>query len=155
MCTITRSIFSQNDPSSNIRTSSYEWNIFEWDIGKRNKGSTGLNGHLSIRDSTLTSCLKGAYSLVIIITLWVLQYTQLVWSMPRSQEENFKGNNAFSLYEYGLYGHTYHRKPWPGGHEILNFGKPFLGHNYFTFSISDLWPGVHQFYTSRNLQFLV
>ena len=28
---------------------------------KKNKRPTGLNGHLSIRDFTLTSCQKGSY----------------------------------------------------------------------------------------------
>ena len=43
--------------------------------------------------------------------------------MPGSKEEDFERNNAFSLYD--LYGHTLaqgHEK----GHEIYNFGRPFL-----------------------------
>ena len=27
----------------------------------------------------------------------------------------------------------------PGGHEIYNFGRPFLGHHYYTLSLSDLY----------------
>ena len=32
-----------------------------WPIGSQDKRPTGLNGHLSIRDFTLTSCQKGSY----------------------------------------------------------------------------------------------
>ena len=24
-----------------------------------------------------------------------------------------------------------HKNPYPGGHEIYNFGRPFLGHHYY------------------------
>ena len=34
---------------------------FEMPVTKVNKRPTGLNGHLSIRDFTLTSCQKGSY----------------------------------------------------------------------------------------------
>ena len=35
-----------------------------------------------------------------------------------------------------------HKNPWSGGHEIYNFGGPFLGHHYYTLSLSDLCLGV-------------
>ena len=31
-----------------------------------------------------------------------------------------------------------------GGHEIYNFGRPFLGHHYYTLSLSDLCLGVEK-----------
>ena len=31
-----------------------------------------------------------------------------------------------------------HKTPYPGVHEIYNFGRPFLGHHYFIHSLSDL-----------------
>ena len=62
----------------------------------------------------------------------------------------------------------------PRGHEIYNFGRPFLGHHYYILGLSDKCPGVgkkifkevQQFYTSypnitsslgggSHLQFLV
>ena len=33
------------------------------------------------------------------------------------------------------YGHAYHQNPSPGGHEIYNFDRPFLGHHYFILSL--------------------
>ena len=35
-----------------------------------------------------------------------------------------------------------HKKPNPTGHEIYNFGRPFLGHLYYILSLSDLCLGV-------------
>ena len=35
-----------------------------------------------------------------------------------------------------------HKNPCPGGHEIYNFGRPFLGHHYYVRSLSDLCLGV-------------
>ena len=34
-----------------------------------------------------------------------------------------------------------HKNPCPGGHEICNFGIPFLDNYYFLFSLSDLCLG--------------
>ena len=31
-----------------------------------------------------------------------------------------------------------HTNPYPGGHEINNFDRLFLGHDYYTLSFSDL-----------------
>ena len=45
------------------------------------------------------------------------------------EKEDFKRNNAFSL--YNLNGNAPAQEPLPQGHEIYNFGRPFLGyHNY-------------------------
>ena len=30
-----------------------------------------------------------------------------------------------------------HKNPCPRGHEIYNFGRPFLGHHYYIFGLSD------------------
>ena len=49
-----------------------------------------------------------------------------------------------------------HKNPCPGGYEIYNVGRPFLGHHYCTLSLYGPCPGVerkiffkeiHQFYT--------
>ena len=62
--------------------------------------------------------------------------------MPGSREEDFKGNNAFSLYD--LYGHTLNKNPCPRGHESYNFGWPFLGHHDYILSLSDICMGVEK-----------
>ena len=46
--------------------------------------------------------------------------------LPRSREEDFERNNAFSLYD--LYSHAPAKEPLHVGHEIYSFGRPFLGH---------------------------
>ena len=33
-----------------------------------------------------------------------------------------------------------HKNPWPGGHEIYNFGRPFLGHYNYIISLSKPCP---------------
>ena len=35
-----------------------------------------------------------------------------------------------------------HKNPYPGGHEIYYFGRPFLDHQYYIHSLSDLCLGV-------------
>ena len=30
-----------------------------------------------------------------------------------------------------------HKNPYPGDHEIYNFGRPFLAHHYYIFGLSD------------------
>ena len=52
--------------------------------------------------------------------------------MPGSREEDF----------YRTYGCTLHKDPWPKGHESYNFGRPFLGHHFYTLSLSDLCLGA-------------
>ena len=37
-----------------------------------------------------------------------------------------------------------HQNPSPGGDEINNFGRPFLGHHYYILSLSDLSLGVEK-----------
>ena len=46
-----------------------------------------------------------------------------------------------------------HKKPCPIGHEIYNFGRPFLGHDYYIISLSDLCLGI-KFKKYINLHFL-
>ena len=41
---------------------------------------------------------------------------------------DFKTNMAMPL----------HKNPCPRGHEIYNFGRPFLGHHYYILGLSDL-----------------
>ena len=47
----------------------------------------------------------------------------------------------------------YHTNPCPGGHEIYNFGRPFLCYHYYTLSLSEPCPSlenifkeIHQLY---------
>ena len=35
-----------------------------------------------------------------------------------------------------------HKNPCPGGHEIYNFGRPFLDHHYYILGLSDQCLGV-------------
>ena len=56
--------------------------------------------------------------------------------MPRTKEENFKGNNAFLLYDF--YGHALAQEPLFRGHEIYNLGRPFLDHHYLLLSLFEL-----------------
>ena len=37
-----------------------------------------------------------------------------------------------------------HKNPFPRGHEIYNFGTPFLSHHYYTLSLFDLCLGVEK-----------
>ena len=37
-----------------------------------------------------------------------------------------------------------HKNPYPGGHEIYNFGRPFCGHHYYILGLSDLCLGVEK-----------
>ena len=55
-----------------------------------------------------------------------------------------------------MHGHALAQEPLPmGSHEIYNFGRPFLGHHYYTPSLSEPCPWVqkkifkeiYQFYT--------
>ena len=46
----------------------------------------------------------------------------------------------------------YHKNPSPGGHEIYNFGTPFLGHHYYILNLSDHCPNVDK-KMRRNIAF--
>ena len=37
-----------------------------------------------------------------------------------------------------------HQNPCPGGHEIYNFGRPFLCHHYYILSLFDQCLGVEK-----------
>ena len=37
-----------------------------------------------------------------------------------------------------------HKNPCPRGHEIYNFGRPFLGHHYYILGLSDLCLGIEK-----------
>ena len=62
--------------------------------------------------------------------------------MPGSREDDFYRKNSFPLYD--LYRHALAQELCPGGHEIYNFGRPFLGHHYYILSLSDLYLGVEK-----------
>ena len=48
-----------------------------------------------------------------------------------------------------------HKNPCPGDHEIYNFGRPFLGHNYSTtcLGLSDLCLGVEKTFLKKIMHF--
>ena len=50
-------------------------------------------------------------------------------------KKNFKEIRYFCQMTYVTM--PYHKNPCPGGHEIYNFGRPFLGHYHFLFRLSD------------------
>ena len=37
-----------------------------------------------------------------------------------------------------------HKNPCPGGHDIYNYGRPFLAYRYYNLSLSDLSLGVEK-----------
>ena len=42
------------------------------------------------------------------------------------------------------------KTPCPGVHEIYNFGKRFLGHQYYILSVSDLRLGVEKMFKEKH-----
>ena len=48
----------------------------------------------------------------------------------------------------------YQKIPCPGGHEIYNFGRPFLGQRYYTIILSKLCPWVEKKIFLRNTSIL-
>ena len=64
--------------------------------------------------------------------------------MPGSKEEDFKRNNACSLYE--LYNHAQAQEPLPLGSCNLHFGRPFLGHHFYQLSLFDLCMGIEKIF---------
>ena len=55
--------------------------------------------------------------------------------MLKSREQEFQRNNTFS--QNDLYGHPIAKGPLSRGHEIFNFGRPFLGHHYYLLILSE------------------
>ena len=49
-----------------------------------------------------------------------------------SREDDFIRNDAFS--QHDLYGHAFAQQPLSGGYDFYNFGRSFLGHDYFILS---------------------
>ena len=58
--------------------------------------------------------------------------------MTRCRQENEKKCCIFTVWPCPS------TKPLPRGHEIYNFGKPFLGHHYFILSLPHLFPWVEK-----------
>ena len=46
------------------------------------------------------------------------------------------------------------KNPWPGGHEMYIFGRPFLGHHYYIPSLYGPCPGVEKKIFLRNASIL-
>ena len=47
-----------------------------------------------------------------------------------------------------------HKNPCPVGHEIKNFGRPFLDHHYYLLTLSDLCLGVEKkFFKKKYINF--
>ena len=47
----------------------------------------------------------------------------------------------------------YHQNPYPRGHDIYNFSRPFLGHNYYKLSLSDQCLGVENIISKEIMHF--
>ena len=102
----------------------------------------GLNSHLSLQDSTLTSChicisTDPSNSLLVII--------QLVFPMPKRRVEDF---NKICKHKPPLWPNPSTKLPYPEGHKINNFCMPFPGHHYniLTGSLSDLFSVEKRFF---------
>ena len=99
---------------------------------KYNKRPMGLYSHLSLKDSTLTSChicisTDPSNSLLVII--------QLVFPMPMSTVEDF---NKICKHKPPLWPNPSTKLPYPEGNKINNFCMPFPGHHYNILCLSDL-----------------
>ena len=58
-------------------------------------------------------------------------------------------------FHYMTYMVTHQRKnPCPGGHEIYNLGRPFLGHHYYKLILSETCPRVQKKIFLRNTSIL-
>ena len=44
----------------------------------------------------------------------------------------------------------YRKNPCPGGHESYNFGRPFLGHHHYIYSLSDLCGSKEEDFYPKN-----
>ena len=71
--------------------------------------------------------------------------------MPGSREDDFLRHKAFSLFV--LYDNALAQDPYPAGHEIYNFGRPFLGHHYYILGLSDLCLGYEKQIFKEIMQF--
>ena len=61
--------------------------------------------------------------------------------MPWSREEDLKKKIMHFLYMTYMVTPS-HKNPCPRGHEIYNFGRPFLCHHLYILSLFDLCLGV-------------
>ena len=71
---------------------------------------------------------------------------------PGVKRKIFKRNNAFSLYDH-VGSHPIKGTPAPRGDEIYNFGRCFLAHRYYIFSLFAFFPGVKKKILKRNNAF--
>ena len=59
------------------------------------------------------------------------------------RKRNVSSLQSYDMINYFFKNDTYmtymappqHKNPCPGGHEIYNFGRPFLGHFYYALSL--------------------
>ena len=63
--------------------------------------------------------------------------------MPRSKEEDFY-TEIMHLHFMTYMATPKRKKPCPGGHEIYNFGRPFLGCHYYILTLPDICKGVEK-----------
>ena len=66
-----------------------------------------------------------------------LLYSQFVWSMPEWREDEPIKIMHFTIW-------LIWPNSCPGGQEIYNFDRTFLGHHYYTFSLPGLCQGVEK-----------
>ena len=72
-------------------------------------------------------------ALVFIVLYFICLIHALVWT--RKREEILHVHHMTT---------PKHKNPCPGGHEIYNFGGPFLGHHCYTLCLSNLCLGVEK-----------
>ena len=76
---------------------------------------------------------------LVIITIYLVC---LIYGTPGSRAEDFKEIMHFHLTIY-MAMHQ-HKNPCPRGHIIYNLGRPFLGHQYYTLSLTEAGLGVEE-----------
>ena len=94
---------------------------------------------------------KNTYNLVdSFLVIIILPSVCLIYAWV--QRRRFLKNNPFSLYD--RYDHALAQNPCPGGHEVYNFGRSFLGHHYCKLSLSKSCPKWKRISCNLTLQML-
>ena len=108
---------------------------------KLNKRPKGVDGHLSIKDSSLTSCQKGSY----------LHISCPIIEKNKNQQWHRKAAlyslNTIAINVMYIDIHVYR------GHEFYKFGRPFLSHHNYALSLSKSCPRVEEKILKQIMQF--
>ena len=84
---------------------------------------------------------------LVIITIYLVC---LIYAF----EERRRFLKGIMHFHYMTYMATPCKNPCPGGHEIYNLSRPFLGHHYFTLVLSETCPWVDKKIFFRNTSIL-